>query len=603
MYTPLKIGYIIVIYINKGMVKNTMKKRDKHERKKKNRNLVYIISVIIILLVTLVAGIFPKTFGTNAQQVYNYISNSFGWLFLIIIFILDIFLISLAISRYGRFKLGGDNEEPEFSMSSWIGMLFSAGLGVGIVFWGVAEPLTHYLHSPFPGKVANESAESARVAMGYTFFHWGISQWSIFAIAGLTVAYFQFRKQRNGLISTAMEPVFGEAYKRPYRNIIDILAIIATVMGIATSIGLGIMQISGGLEHVFNVPNNNVTKIGITILMVGIFLTSTATGLNRGVKWLSNINIGLGALLLIFILFFGDLKFIFESYTLAIGDYLRHFVEYSLRISPYDGENSWIQQWTVFYWAWVISWSPFIGGFVARVSRGRTIREFIIGVLIIPPLISFTWIAGFGGTALKIALKENDNIADVVDQDYTVALFELLSKFPLADITSALAIMLIFIFIVTSADSTTHIVSGMATGGIANPKTKHKFIWGILIGAISVSMTIAGGLTSLQTASVVTGLPFSIILLLMIVSLMRALRREPTKHFEMSHINDDKDYSIPLEERENGEPNNKEDKATTNETKNDKHSPNHNDTGNNDQETTTSTSNKKHAKKDKHSND
>ncbi|HLR19440.1 MAG TPA: BCCT family transporter [Staphylococcus sp.] len=580
-----------------------MKKRDKHERKKKNRNLVYIISVIIILLVTLVAGIFPKTFGTNAQQVYNYISNSFGWLFLIIIFILDIFLISLAISRYGRFKLGGDNEEPEFSMSSWIGMLFSAGLGVGIVFWGVAEPLTHYLHSPFPGKVANESAESARVAMGYTFFHWGISQWSIFAIAGLTVAYFQFRKQRNGLISTAMEPVFGEAYKRPYRNIIDILAIIATVMGIATSIGLGIMQISGGLEHVFNVPNNNVTKIGITILMVGIFLTSTATGLNRGVKWLSNINIGLGALLLIFILFFGDLKFIFESYTLAIGDYLRHFVEYSLRISPYDGENSWIQQWTVFYWAWVISWSPFIGGFVARVSRGRTIREFIIGVLIIPPLISFTWIAGFGGTALKIALKENDNIADVVDQDYTVALFELLSKFPLADITSALAIMLIFIFIVTSADSTTHIVSGMATGGIANPKTKHKFIWGILIGAISVSMTIAGGLTSLQTASVVTGLPFSIILLLMIVSLMRALRREPTKHFEMSHINDDKDYSIPLEERENGEPNNKEDKATTNETKNDKHSPNHNDTGNNDQETTTSTSNKKHAKKDKHSND
>lgn len=332
-----------------------MSDKNAHDRKKKHRNLVYMISVAIIVLITLIAGIFPKSFGNHAQQVYDYIANSFGWLFLVIIFILDIFLIALAISRYGRFKLGDDNEAPEFSMMSWIGMLFSAGLGVGIVFWGVAEPLTHYLHSPFPGKTPDASSESARVAMGYTFFHWGISQWSIFAIAGLTVAYFQFRKKRDGLISTAMEPVFGESYKRPYRNVIDVLAIIATVMGIATSIGLGIMQISGGLQHVFNVPNNNVTKISITILMVGIFLTSAITGLNRGVKWLSNINIGLGAILLIFMFIFGDFKFILESYTLAIGDYLRHFIEYSLRISPYTGDNSWIQQWTVFYWAWVIS--------------------------------------------------------------------------------------------------------------------------------------------------------------------------------------------------------------------------------------------------------
>lgn len=531
-----------------------MNDKNAYDRKKKHRNLVYMISVAIIVIITVIAGSFPTVFGTHAQQVYDYIANHFGWLFLVIIFILDIFLIALAVSRYGRFKLGNDNEAPEFSMMSWIGMLFSAGLGVGIVFWGVAEPLTHYLHSPFPGKTPDESAESARVAMGYTFFHWGISQWSIFAIAGLTVAYFQFRKKRNGLISTAMEPVFGESYKRPYRNVIDILAIIATVMGIATSIGLGIMQISGGLHHVFNVPNNNITKISITILMVAIFLTSAVTGLNRGVKWLSNVNIGLGAILLIFIFIFGDFKFILESYTLAVGDYLRHFVEYSLRISPYTGDNGWIQQWTVFYWAWVISWSPFIGGFVARVSRGRTIREFVIGVLIIPPLISFTWIAGFGGTAVKIALTSNDNIANIVDKDYTVALFELLSKFPIADITSALAIALIFIFIITSADSTTHIVAGMATGGIANPKIKHKIVWGILIGAISVAMTIAGGLTSLQTASVVTGLPFSLILLLMIFSLMRALRREPTEHFKMTYIDDDKDYSIPLEERERKNP-------------------------------------------------
>lgn len=519
------------------------------DKRKKNNNFVYAFSVLIILIITAIAGLFPKAFGSRAQAIYNFLTNSFGWLFLLIIFILDVFLISLAVSRYGRFKLGDNDEAPEFSTISWIGMLFSAGLGVGIVFWGVAEPLTHYLHSPFPGKITSESASSARLAMGYTFFHWGISQWSIFAIAGLIVAFFQFRKKRNGLISTAMESVFGEAYKRPFRNIIDILAIIATVMGIATSIGLGILQIGGGLNYVFHIPNTNVTKIGITILMVCIFLGSALTGLNRGVKWLSNINIGLGALLLIFMLIFGDLKFIVESYTLAIGDYITHFVEYSLRINPYQGDNSWVQKWTVFYWAWVISWSPFIGGFVARVSRGRTIREFVVGVLLVPPLISFSWIAGFGGTALKIALG-GDPIANVVDKDYTVALFELLSKFPISDITSALAITLIFIFIVTSADSTTHIVASMATGGKENPKVKHKVIWGLLIGAISVAMTIAGGLTSLQSAAVVTGLPFSIILLLMIFSLMRALRREHTKHFAMTYINDDKDYTISLEERE-----------------------------------------------------
>ncbi|PTE69327.1 glycine/betaine ABC transporter permease [Staphylococcus devriesei] len=528
-----------------------------NDKCKKHNNLVYIISVTIIIIITAIAGLFPKAFGTHAQSVYNFISNSFGWLFLLIIFVLDIFLISLAISRYGRFKLGSDDEKPEFSFMSWLGMLFSAGLGVGIVFWGVAEPLTHYVHSPFPGKVPDQSPESARVAMGYTFFHWGISQWSIFAMAGLIVAYFQFRKKRDGLISTAMEPVFGEAYKRPFRNIIDILAIIATVMGIATSIGLGIMQISGGLNHVFHVPNNNFTKIAITVLMVCLFLGSAITGLNKGVKWLSNINIMLGGLLLVFMLIFGDLKFIFESYTLAIGDYLRHFIEYSLRIDPYTGKNAWLQQWTVFYWAWVISWSPFIGGFVARVSRGRTIREFIICVLVVPPLISFVWIAGFGGMAVKVAMG-GDNIAQLVDKDYTVALFELLSKFPLADVTSILAVVLIFLLIVTSADSTTHIVAGMATGGSENPKVKHKVIWGLLIGAISVAMTIAGGLTSLQTASVVTGLPFSIILLLMTISIMRALRREHTKHFQMSYINDDKDYSIPLEQREKESSNKKD---------------------------------------------
>ncbi|GAB1612445.1 MULTISPECIES: BCCT family transporter [Mammaliicoccus] len=515
--------------------------------------LVFWVSMSIIILITLLAGVFPSGFGKYANILYGWISNSTGWLFLIIVFVLDIFLIGLAITRFGRFKLGRDDEEPEFSFISWVGMLFSAGLGVGIVFWGVAEPMTHYLKSPLPNEVDGSTLESARLAMGYTFFHWGISQWSIFAMAGLIVAFFQFRKRRNGLISTAMEPVFGEAYKKPYRNVIDVLAIVATVMGIATSIGLGIMQIGGGLNHVFDIPNNNWTKIIITIIMTLIFLGSAASGLNKGVKWLSNSNIFICFALLVFILILGPTQFIFETFTVAIGDYITNFVQYSLRLNPYEGDNSWIQQWTVFYWAWVIAWSPFIGGFVARVSRGRTIREFVIGVLIIPPLISMSWIATFGGTAMYLVINKGASIAEDVKGDYTVALFSLLSHFPLYEFTSILAIILIFLFLVTSADSTTFILSSMSDRGSITPPFKYKLVWGILIGAISVAMTLAGGLESLQTASIVAGLPFAFILFMMIFSIMKALRREPTKHFKMTYIDDDTDFSKSLEEREDEE--------------------------------------------------
>jgi len=313
------------------------------------------------------------------------------------------------------------------------------------------------------------------------------------------------------------------------------------------------MQIGGGLHHVFDIPNNNWTKIIITVIMTVLFLGSAASGLNKGVKWLSNANIFICFALLIFILILGPTQFIFETFTVAIGDYITNFVQYSLRLNPYEGDNSWIQQWTVFYWAWVIAWSPFIGGFVARVSRGRTIREFVIGVLIIPPLISFSWIATFGGTAMYLVINKGASIAEDVKGDYTVALFSLLSNFPFYEATSILAIILIFLFLVTSADSTTFILSSMSDKGSIVPPFKYKLVWGILIGAISVAMTLAGGLESLQTASVVAGLPFAFILFLMMFSIMKALRREPSKHFKMTYIDDDTDFSKSLEEREEEE--------------------------------------------------
>lgn len=487
------------------------------------KNPVFIISAFIILLLVILGAIGPGLFGRISGALFDFTTKNFGWFYLLSVFAIIVFLIALALSKFGRVRLGGEDSKPEFPRFTWIGMLFSAGFGSGLVFWGVAEPMSHFFSTPFAG-VDPESSSAARIAMGYSFFHWGISQWSVFAIVGLVIAFLQFRKKKNGLVSTALEPVVGK--KPVVKNTIDSLAVISTVMGVATSIGLGVMQMNGGLSVVFGTGNTFGVQLILIFLIFISYMISSGTGLNKGIRWLSNINLGLAVGLLIFVLFTGPTVFILETFTVAVGDYISNFIEYSLRLQPYYG-GSWVRNWTIFYWAWVIAWSPFVGAFVARVSQGRTIREFIIGVMVVPPAIACLWIAAFGGTALWNDLNKNTGIAKAVDKDLTLALFKTFDYLPMTPVLSVLSILLILIFLVTSADSATYILASMTTKGSLFPPLFAKVVWGSLISAIAAVLLYAGGLEALQTASLVAALPFALILLLLTAAIYKLLKKEP----------------------------------------------------------------------------
>ncbi len=491
--------------------------------KKHLKNPVFIISAAIVAFLVFIGAIFPNSFGAVAEQLFLFATTNFGWFYLISVFIVILFLIGLAISKFGKIRLGGEKERPEFPFFTWVGMLFSTGFGSGLVFWGVAEPMSHFFEPPFR-YLESQTEEAARVAMGYSFFHWGISQWAVFALVGLVIAFMQFSKNDRALISKAMEPVTG--MRKSVTNTIDSLAVIATVMGVATSIGLGALQMNGGVSAVSDIPSTVWTQLIIIVVVFAAYTVSATTGIEKGIRFLSNVNLALCLLLLLFVFFTGPTVFILNAFTLGIGDYITQFIQYSLRLEPYVG-GTWVRDWTVFYWAWAISWSPFVGAFVARVSKGRTIREFIIGVMVIPPAIACFWIAAFGGTALYKDLNENTNIAEAVNHDITVALFSVFDTLPMSFLMSVLSILLIFIFLVTSADSATYILGSMTTGGSMNPPVFQKIVWGVLISAIAGVLLLAGGLNALQTASLVAALPFAVILLIMLAAIYRMLKKEP----------------------------------------------------------------------------
>lgn len=485
------------------------------------KNPVFIVSTAVILILVLLGAFVNEGFRSVSDTLFAFTTNNFGWFYLLAVFIITLFLIFISISKYGGIRLGADTDRPEFPFFTWIGMLFSAGFGAGLVFWGVAEPMSHFFTTPFGNEA--QTPEAARIAMGYSFFHWGVSQWSVFAIVGLVIGFLQFRKKKSGLVSTALEPVVGT--KPLIKHSIDSLAVIATVMGIATSLGLGVLQMNGGLNAVFGIENSFTIQLIIIGVMFAAYTLSSSTGLHKGIAYLSNLNLGIALVLMVFVFFAGPTVFILETFTLALGDYITNFIQYSLRMQPYaDGE--WVRGWTIFYWAWAIAWSPFVGAFVARVSRGRTIREFVMGVLVIPPAIACVWIAVFGGTALYYDLNNGAGIAEAVDNDLTSALFQTFDVLPLATIMSVAAILLIFTFLVTSADSATYILASMTSFGSLNPPTAFKIIWGVLMSSIAAVLLFSGGLEALQTASLISALPFTVLLLLMVWAFIKIIRTE-----------------------------------------------------------------------------
>ena len=490
---------------------------------------VYTGSALVIIALVIVGAAFPEAFGRFANSALDSVSHVFGWLYLISVFGFVIFLVGLAFSRYGKIRLGEPYSEPEYSFFSWVSMLLAAGFGVGLVFYGLAEPILHYLNPPYDD-MPGSTPESARYAIQYSFFHWGISQWAGFSIVGLIIAYFQFRKKKSGLVSTVMEPMTDKlpaGARQPTSDALNIFAVVATVMGVATSLGLGVLQINGGLNQMFGVPDTTLWKFIILGVMCACYTMSSYSGLDKGIQWLSNINMALCLGLMAWVLCTGPTIFILNTIVVGIGDYMENFIAMSLRMNPFEdtGEN-WISSWTVFYWAWVIAWSPFVGTFVARISKGRTIREYVMGVLIVPPLLACGFIGVFGGAALHMELFGDaaGTLTSAVDENITSALFTFFEMMPFTNVLSILAMCLIFVFLVTSADSASYIVAQMTDEGSLEPPLYKRLSWGLMISAICLTLIVAGGLKGLQTGSLLAALPFLVILYFMVFVLTRELR-------------------------------------------------------------------------------
>ena len=501
------------------------------------KNAVFIISVFIVMSFVVFGALSPDALSTSSTKVLNVTTEKFGWFYMLATFGFLVFAIYLAFSKYGAIKLGADNDVPEYSDRSWFAMLFSAGMGIGLVFWGVAEPLSHYMNPP--QGAAPQTTEAARLAIRYSFFHWGLHAWAIYTVIGLAIAYFTFRKKRSGLISNVFYPLIGEKVNGPLGKSIDILAIIATVFGVATSLGLGTLQINGGLYQLIGLPISFSTQLTIIGVVTVLYLISATTGLDRGIRLLSNTNIAIAAVLLIFVLFAGPTSFIFDVFTTTIGSYLQNLVQMSLTLTPFS-QGSWIKSWTLFYWAWWIAWAPFVGMFIARVSRGRTIKQFVLGVLLVPSLLSFLWFAVFGGTALNLELFHNGKIAEAAQTDVTSALFNTLQQLPIGSILTVIATLLIITFFITSADSATFVLGMLSSKGVQNPSNKVKLTWGILQSSIAAVLLVSGGLKGVQTASIIAAAPFSVIMVMMCYSLYLALQKEskPDKSIPDNHKRD-----------------------------------------------------------------
>lgn len=508
---------------------------------------VFYISSILVSLFVLWGVISPSSLNQAAEASLGWMITNFGWFYMLITAFFVLFVILLAISPYGNIRLGKPDDRPEFTWISWIGMLFAAGIGVGFVFWGVAEPVLYYLDAPVG--IEPETREAALAGLRYGSYHWAFHPWAIFSIVGLTLAYVQFRKNRPALISSAFYPLIGSKINGPLGQTIDILAVLATCTGVATTFGLSAMQITGGLSFLTPIPNNAFVQIIVIIIVTILFMFSAAKGIDKGIKILSNINIAVAGLLLLFVLIIGPTLFIAESFVTTLGGYIYNVIPMSLTLTPFS-ESEWLGTNTIFFWAWHISWAPFMGLFIARISRGRTIREFIAGVLIVPSLLAIIWFTTFGGTALNIEMFGGGGIADLVTNKVELALFVMLEQLPLHAITSFISVLLILIFFITSADSASYVLGAMTSKGSLEPLMSVKLIWGFLIaGAASVLLLSGGGgLGALQTASIIAALPFAIVMLFMILSLLIMLKREWRSYEKRLQV--ERDTAVKKEVRE-----------------------------------------------------
>lgn len=483
---------------------------------------VFISAALLILLFVLFSAVFTDTASILFNTLYAWITRTVGWFYAMVVTGFLAFVIYLAFSRFGRVRLGPDDSRPEFSYASWFAMLFSAGIGIGLMFFGVAEPVTHYMQPPTG---TPETSEAARQALQLTLFHWGLHGWAVYAVVALSLAYFSFRHGLPLTIRSSLYPLIGDRIYGPIGHATDVFAILGTLFGVATSLGLGVMQVNAGLNYLFGIPVMPAVQIALIAIITAIATVSVVLGLHGGIRRLSILNMVLASILLAFILLTGPTLHLLQALVQNTGNYIFNLPAMSLNLYAYEPNEQWLANWTLFYWGWWIAWAPFVGMFIARVSRGRTIREFIAGVLLIPLGFTLMWMTFFGNTAIDMITAQGiSSLAERVAEDSAVALFQLLELLPLSQLLSLLATVLVLFFFVTSSDSGSLVVHTLASGGQQKAATWQRVFWAVIEGLIAAVLLTAGGLAALQTAAVTSALPFSVIMILMCWGLLRGLQ-------------------------------------------------------------------------------
>lgn len=473
-------------------------------------------AIIALLLVTTLA--MPGTADAAFKAAQSWAIDTFGWFYISAVAVFLVVVLTLGFGPAGKLKLGPDDAEPDFPYLSWLAMLFAAGMGIGLMYFAVAEPIQHYISPP---EAPSGTILAAREAMAITFHHYGVHAWAIYALVGLSLAYFTYRKDMPLTLRSGLSPILGKRIDGPLGDAIDIFAVCGTVFGVSTSLGFGVSQMTAGLAYEYGIPDTTTMKIAVIVVVMGAATLSVLSGADRGIRRLSELNLTVAVLLMLFVMAVGPTLFLLRALVQNFGLYLDHFVQRTFTLYAYE-PRAWMADWTLFYWAWWIAWSPFVGMFIARISRGRTIREFVIAVLFVPTAFTFLWMTVFGNTAISLDLGvAQGGIADAVQANLSTALFKFLEYLPAAGVTSTLAIALVAIFFVTSADSGALVIDTLASGGAEETPRWQRMYWCVLLGVTATLLLVAGGLGALQSATLLAALPFCFIMLLLAVGLIR----------------------------------------------------------------------------------
>lgn len=487
---------------------------------------VFYTSAILITALVIFASVLPETAQSFFGDMQAWIVENVSWFYVLAVALILLSTLFMAASRYGDIKLGPDHSQPDYKSSSWFAMLFSAGMGIGLMFFGVAEPVMHFIAPPVGDP---NTVQAAREAMKLTFFHWGLHAWAIYAVVALILAFFSYRHGLPLTLRSALYPLIGKRIYGPIGHAVDIFAIISTVLGIATSLGYGVLQINSGFNYLFGLPVGTNVQVFLIVAITALATLSVATGLDKGIRILSEINLSLAVILLVLVLMLGPTALLLKSFVENTGGYLSEIVSNTFNLFAYE-PTDWLGGWTLLYWGWWLSWSPFVGMFIARVSRGRTIREFLTGVLLVPTGFTFMWMTVFGNTSINMIMNKGiTSLADQVNADTSLALFAFLEHFPFSSVLSMVAVCMVILFFVTSADSGSLVIDMLASGGNTQTPLWQRIFWASSTGIVAITLLLSGGLGALQSATIASALPFSIILLVSIWGLFKALHLDSTK--------------------------------------------------------------------------